>query len=292
MRTLTNFDVVRPSTLTEAVKLLQQQGRIARPLAGGTDLLVELKNRLTSVDLIVSLMSIPEISGLRKRNGVLSIGATTLVDELATSPLLERDYAVLRQAAQALGSFPIRNLATVGGNLCKASPGGDLAPALLVLEANLLIQNESGIRKIAVGEFFQGPGKTVLRPGEILREIEIPDPVPAFSSYCKLGRIRGVDLAIVGAASSIDLDEKGVCTRAGIALTAVAPIPFRARKAELLLAGKKPSRELLLQAGELAAEECSPISDLRATAAYRLEMVKAMVRRSLQNALEGKAHRL
>jgi carbon-monoxide dehydrogenase medium subunit len=275
------FEYFEPATLGEASALLARyQGR-AQPLAGGTDLLVELKEQLRRADCVINLKKIPGIDGLSfdPREG-LRIGALVTAREIEVSPTFIEHYPSLVQAARELGSIQVRNRATIVGNVCRASPSADTLPPLIADGAQVMIHGGSGKRQVALEDFFTGPGKTVLKPEELVTEIRVPAPAPRTGKvYLKHGRRKAMELATVGVAVSLSASE------IRIVLGAVAPTPIRARRAEELLRGKTLNDVLIEKAAEAAAGESAPISNVRASAGYRRDMVRVLTRRALQQAL-------
>ncbi len=281
------FEYCAPTNLPEAISLLDRYGSTARLIAGGTDLLTALKERTDRPDYLINLAGLPELCFIEydPADG-LRIGAAATVREVEKSALIGAHYPVISSAAATLASVQIRNLATVAGNICRASPSADLPPALLALGASVRLLGPSGPRLIALVDFFTGPGKTVLRPNEILTEIRVPPVRPHSGAvYLKHCPRRAMDLASIGIAAALRL-ESGCLIEVGIAMGAVAPTPRRAPQAEAILTGQQPSPELIEQAAEAAEAEASPINDVRASAAYRRQMVHVLVRRALQEALE------
>jgi carbon-monoxide dehydrogenase medium subunit len=279
------FQYHAPKTLEETVELLSRYGGEARILAGGTDLLVKIKQRLTEPRHLISLRNLEELRGIREVEGGLLIGASTRLREIEKSILIEGRLPLLHEAVKAIGGVQIRNRGTIGGNLCNASPAADSAVALMVLEAQLHALEQKGKRVISIGEFFKGPGITALNPTELLTAIHVSYP-PAGSGWAfqKIGRT-SLDIATVNAAVLLILEEDRI-ERCRIALGAVAPTPVRVHKAESLLQGKKPTPEAFKEASELVVKEISPITDVRATAEYRREASKALVRDALMIAAQ------
>jgi carbon-monoxide dehydrogenase medium subunit len=281
------FEFSSPSSMAEALKLLAQNGSPAKVIAGGTDLVVQMKNKLAAPKKVINLMGIPDLTGIKKKGRGLRIGALVKHAALEGSPLLKEGWGILAEAAHKLGSPQIRNLGTVGGNLANASPAADTACPLLVLEAEAVLASKKKERRVPLHSFFRGPGKTVLGKGEIVKEILIP-PVPAGSvwAYLKLGRRKSLDLALTSVAVLLTLDPKTkICHRARVALGAVAPTPLRAKDTERFLEGKTLDDDVIREAGERAQKECRPISDVRASAEYRKEMVKVLVGRAIKKSL-------
>ncbi|MFC1814608.1 FAD binding domain-containing protein [Thermodesulfobacteriota bacterium] len=284
LRKLRAFEYIEPSNLSEAISLLDRYGDEARILAGGTDLLVWLKEGARSPKYMINIKHISGVAHIHyKESEGLKIGALTTIREIETSKVIQEKFVGLYQAAKELGSIQVRNLATIGGNLCTASPSAEMAPPLLIMGAKVKLRGLRGERVLALEEFFQGPGSTAI-DREILTEIIIPPPDPQSRSlYKSISRRSAVDLAIVGVAvagviESASQEWKNI----KIALGAVAPIPMRAFRAEKVLEDHKVDAALIEEAAQTASEEARPVSDLRASAWYRKEIVKVLVRRSLE----------
>jgi len=279
---LKDFDYSRPTSLQQAIRLLRKPG--AKAVAGGTDLLLQIRQGEIQPSLLVDISELAELHGILAVDGKrVRIGAVTPLRDLETSSLLRRRFPALSEAAALIGSVQIRNLGTLGGNLCNAAPSADMAPPLLALDATALIAGPNGHRSVRLDDFFLGPGKTALARGELLLALELK-PLPARSgcSYQRITIRKRMDIAFVGVASLVVLDHDGkTCRLASIALGSVAPTPIRAPKAEALLVGKALSRQNLEAAATQACQEAQPISDLRASAEYRREIVKVLVRRTL-----------
>ncbi|MBI5968649.1 MAG: xanthine dehydrogenase family protein subunit M [Deltaproteobacteria bacterium] len=281
------FEFFSPSSLVEALGLLKQHGAKAKLIAGGTDLVVQMKEKLVTPERVINLLNVPELMGMSENGKSLRIGALVKHAALENSPLLRDGWEILAAAAHKLGSPQVRHLGTLGGNLCNASPAADTAPALLVLEAKATLVSQEKERRIPLGSFFTGPGLTVLKEDEILKEIFIPE-VPANSSwaYLKLGRRKSLDLALVSVAILLFMDPAaGTCQKARVALGAVSPTPMRARETEKFLEGRKLEEKVIREAGKIAQGECQPISDIRASAEYRKEMVMVLVERAIKKSL-------
>ena len=273
------FEYFEPTTLGEAAALLARFGGRAQPLAGGTDLLVELKEQLRRAECVVNIKRIPGMDQLSydAREG-LRIGALVTAREVELSPIILDKFSSLAQAARELGSIQVRNRATIVGNICRASPSADTLPPLIADSASVRIVGGKGQRTVPLEDFFPGPGKTVLGVDELVTELVLPPPAPGTRKvYIKHGRRKAMELATVGVA--VSLTEK---SEIRIVLGAVAPTPIRARKAEDLLRGKILDQQLIAQAAELAESESRPISNVRASAAYRREMVRVLTRRALE----------
>jgi carbon-monoxide dehydrogenase medium subunit len=286
------FDFYQPTTLQEASRLLREKGPGGRFLAGGTDLVIAMKEKGLLPNYIVDLKRVPAISGIRQNpDGSISLGALTTMYEIEISPLIKKKFHFLAQSAAEVGSIQIRNRATIGGNMCNATPSADTAPALIALGARAKISGAAGERSISLEEFFNGPGQTVLSPDEILTEIFIPrTPSGLVGEYIKFSPREMMDLAYVGVAVAYDFEpQKRTCAGVRIVLGAVAPTPIRAKRAEATVEGQVLNESLAENAGNIAAEEAKPISDVRSTADYRRAMVAAMTKRALLNAAVGPA---
>jgi len=275
----------RPPDLLQAVNILSKYASNARVIAGGTDVLPRRPTAKT-IDTNYHLVDISNLGldYLKKDCDHICIGAATPINTLGASPLfLSGPYGALSDAAGAHSTATIRNRATLGGNLCNASPCGDFAPALLVLDAILVAAGTNGEKNIPIESFFKGANYTVMNPEEILLEIRIPfGSEKTGTSFLKLRRHQtAIDMAVVNVATSLSCQKKR-CEGARIALGSVAPIPFRAKKAESVLAGAELSEEVIQKAAAAASEEARPIDDVRATSAYRKKMVAVLVRRSLE----------
>lgn len=286
------FDFYQPATLQEASRLLKEKGPGGRFLAGGTDLVIAMKEKGLLPKYIVDLKRLPSLSGIREnRDGSISLGALTTLHEIENSTLIKNKYPFLAQSAAEVGSIQIRNRATIGGNLANASPSADTSPALMALGATATIASASGERKIAVEEFFKGPGQNAMNPDEILTEVTIPKTAANLvGDYIKFSPREMMDLAYVGVAVVYSLasnDRK--CTGVRIVLGAVAPTPIRAKRAEAVLEGQVLSEALAAKVGQIAAEEAKPISDVRSSADYRRAMVGTMTKRAVLNAAVGPA---
>jgi len=286
------FDFYQPASLQEASRLLRENGPGGRFLAGGTDLVIAMKEKGLVPKYIVDLKRIAGLSGIRENgDGSITIGALTTMREIETSPLITKKYPFLSQSAAEVGSIQIRNRATVGGNMANATPSADVAPAMIALNATAKIAGANGDRTVPLEEFFRGPGQTVMTGEEILTELAIPQTGPRLvGEYIKFSPREMMDLAYVGVAVAYNLGEHDKkCDGVRIVLGAVAPTPLRAKRAEAALEGQVVTEALAEKAGQIAAEEAKPISDVRSSADYRRAMVGAMTKRALLNAAAGPA---
>jgi aerobic carbon-monoxide dehydrogenase medium subunit len=280
------FEYLSPQSVQEACALLMQHGDKAKVLAGGSDVLVKMKDGLIAPAYLVSLKKLDGLKEIRYERGKgIVIGARATHNELMSNNLLQEKYGSVCEAAHTMAADQIRNIGTVGGNLVNAVPSADLPPILIALDAQARIVGPSRERTITLENFFLGPGKTVLENGEILAEIIIPDQPTTGSNYIKFGLRRAGALAVVGVASSVTVSD-GTCQDVRIVLGAVAPTPIRARRAENILRSKKISPELINEAGKIAAEESKPINDIRGSIEYRRNLVDVLTRRSLKAAIE------
>jgi carbon-monoxide dehydrogenase medium subunit len=283
------FTFAAPRSLQEAVEILARANGDARPLAGGTDLIAQMKENRKSPSAVIDVKKIPELNVLSwdGQNG-LRIGAAVSCTRIAAfAPVRER-YPALAEACALIGSVQIQNRAALGGNFCNAAPSADAVPPVLSYGGKLLIAGPGGHRELPAEDFFVGPGQTVLRKGELLVEILVPTPpVLSGAAYLRFIPRKEMDIAIAGVGSFVQVNaEHTRCEQARLTLAAVAPTPVRAREAEAFLVGKPLDQAAMTQASELAAKAAAPISDVRASAAYRIEMVKVLTRRTLQKALE------
>jgi len=281
------FDYFEPKTLDEAVALLGRHAGKADVLAGGTDLLVEIKERLRAPDYVVNVKKIPGLGHLDydDERG-LRFGALVTAREIETTPLTVKNYRGLRQSAREIGSIQIRNRATVAGNICRASPSADTLPPLIADGASVTVYGPQGERSVLLEDFFTGPGKTVLKPDELVTAVAVPAPAAHTGSvYIKHGRRKAMELATVGVAVSLTRDGD-TCRSVRIVLGAVAPTPIRARRAEEALRGKKLDERTVETAAEAAMGESRPISNVRGSADYRREMVRVLTRRAIAQAMD------
>ena len=277
------FEYLKPDSIKETILVLSQYGEKAQILNGGTDLIVEMRDKIIQPEYLVDIKAIPQLNRItyNKQDG-LNIGATVTLNEISNSKVVQTHYPILVKACKTVGSYQVRNRATLVGNICNASPAADTAPPLLVLEAKVNITGPTGEKIVPINQFFTGVKKNILKKGEIVTSITIP-PIKEkwVGVYLKQGRKKEVDLATVGVAVVCIRDE------VRIALGAVAPVPVRAFKTEELLKGKTIDESLLEKAGRSALTEVSPISDIRSSQEYREEIIKVLVRRAILQAKGG-----
>jgi len=287
MKRLKNFSYYEPLSVKEAIETLTEEDG-AVPLAGGTDLLVRMKRGEIRPAALVNLKHIQNLKKIKSKSGNgTTIGSLASISDIQGSPVIQAKHALLVQAAGVLGAPSIRNLATIGGNIGRASPASDMSPSLIVLRARIITAGAKGKREVGMNEFFAGPGKTTLSNAEIITAFYIPEPSPnTGTSYLKLGRRRGGgDCALVGVAALLTM-ENDEAQDVGIALSSVGPGPMRARKAEEVVMSGPLDDERIKEAARAAADEVNPITDLRCSASYRKEMVKVLTYRALMESLQ------
>lgn len=276
-----------PKSLDQALSLLAAAGEKGRVLAGGTDLLIQMRAGVRQPDHIIDAKAIPELQILsfNPQEG-LRLGAAVPCCRITEDSVVRQHYPGLVEAAGLIGSVQIQSRSSLGGNLCNGSPAADTTPALIALGAMCLIAGPKGSRTVATEDFVLSPGRTVLQPGELLVEFRIPAPKP-HSSDCYLRFIprNEMDIAVVGVGASVTLNGE-TCTAARIALGAVAPTPLFAKEASASLVGKPLTDETIATAAALATQIATPISDMRGTAEYRKHLVGVLTRRALKGAAE------
>jgi carbon-monoxide dehydrogenase medium subunit len=282
---LPHFDYGAPTTVAEALRLLAEKGPGAKVLAGGTDLIIRMRHGLIKPSAIIHLGGIAELKAISyKPKTGLSIGAAATLAEVAAHPDIRRRYPAVAYAASETANVQVRNLGTVGGNLCNAAPSADNAPALLALGAEMVLAGPKGERRVALEQFFRGPGQTVLEVGEILTAIQVPPSPPHSGAAYQQVSARGkVDICAASVGAAVVFAGE-TCQEVRIFLGAVGPTPLRALETESLVRGKSFTPELIEQAGAKAAAEARPITDVRASADYRRQMVGVLTRRALLEA--------
>ena len=282
-----SFEYHEPMSLPQAIDLLARYGDQARLLAGGTDLMVLVSRKKVRLQHVISLGCVPGLTGIRQdAQGDIVIGALNTHRELELSPLLSGPGVALRQACQTVGGVQVRNQGTIGGNLCNASPAADTVPVLLTMDARVTLQGPAGSRELPLDLFILGPRRTALGPAEILTAITVPRFVPRTASvFLKAGRRKAMEISLCAVAVRVTLLPDNSADVA-IGLGAVAPRAFRPAGAEALLRGQTLTPELIRRAGSRAAEECSPISDVRGTAEFRRMLVEAMTERAIIRCLD------
>jgi len=280
------FEYVVAKDSGQAVALLAEHGSAARVLAGGTDLLVELKSASHGPDVVIDISRAADLKGIAITDAGLSIGALVTHTEIMRSPVIAELFPALADAAHTIGAVQTRNLGTLGGNLVTGVPSMDSGPTLVALEALVTLAGQGARRQLPLADFFAGPRKTVLKDGELLAEILVPRRnLGKPAAFLKFGLRKGQALALVNAAASLWIDsERQVFREPRIALGAVAPTIVRVPRAEAWLEGRAVTPEAMVEAGRIAVEEAKPIDDFRASAAYRRDLVAVLTRRALENA--------
>jgi CO/xanthine dehydrogenase FAD-binding subunit len=280
------FELVLPESVDDCLRALAQRGPETKLLAGGTDLLPQLKNGLLKPARVIDLSGVKRLGALEPADGrELRIGAAVTARTLELDATVRARYLSIAESGALVGSVQIRNLATLGGNLCNAAPSADMAPPLLALDAEAVITGPKGERRVPIAAFFTGVRRTVLAPDELLVELVVPAPGPrSGGNYLRHTPRRELDIAVVGVASQLTL-AGGVCTKARIALAAVAPVPVRATAAEQALEGQPVTPDRIARAADLAVEAARPISDQRGSAEFRRHLVRVLTRRTLTTAL-------
>lgn len=282
-----------PETLAEAVRLLADNGGAARPLAGGTDLVLQLERGADPARVAVDLKRIRELRGITGTGGGWRCGALVRMAELERHAALRAACPALEDAAGTVGGPPIRNRATLAGNICNASPAADTSPALLALGATVDCTGPGGTRTIALGDFWQGPGRTVLTPGELVTAITLPAPAArSGNAFARLTR-SAMDIALINAAACVTLDDAGRIAEAHVALGACGPTVYRIAGMTEALAGQPWNEETRAAAMALARDAARPIDDVRASADYRRDMAGVLAARCLARAIAhaaGSAH--
>ena len=273
------FEHYAPDSIEELLEMLKSKPN-AKLIAGGTDLLLQMKQGTAQPETVISLKNVEELRGFSVSKNGYRLGAGMTLRGITRSNKLTQNFPGLVYAAGGGASEQIRTLATLGGNICNASPSADMVPPLIALDAVVQLVSNQGQRDLSLSDFFKGPGESVLKSGEIMHSIFLPQP-SGNMIYSKHAPRKFMDLAVVGVAVRL-AKKNGKINEARVALGAVGPVPFRAEKTEALLAGQTLTTELMLEAGEMAAGECVPIDDIRGSAWYRKRMVKVHVRRNLE----------
>ncbi len=283
---LGRFQFHQPSTTTEACALGLEFGRQSAFLAGGTELLVDLRSGRKKVDHVISLGDLDELKNITTDDGALHIGALVPLTDIAESEAVKKGFPALSDAIETMAGRQIRNRGTMGGNFCCGVPCSDTPPIACAAEAEIVLTGPKGIRSVAAKEFVLAPRVTVLNPGEILTEIRIPkQPKNSGASFQRFSLRKGSALAVASVAAWVEMND-GIITKARIYLGSVGPTPLSAVEAVALLINQKPGGKLFAQCGLQAASEAQPISDLRGSAQYRREIVHVLTERALKQACE------
>ena len=283
-----DFQYTAPNTVEDATRLLSEHGSRAKILAGGTDIIVQLREGMCEADVVVDIKKIPELVQYQyASDSGLTLGAAVSCCNLYEDSQLADLYGALADSSRIIGGWQIQSRASVGGNLCNASPAADCIPALIALNATAHITGPDGERQVAVEDFCISPGTNILADGEFLISLQIPaQSANMASAYERFIPRNEMDIAVVGVGSWVSLDDAGRITAARISLGAVAATPLFAAAASDHLIGKEPTEENFAQAGELAQQIATPITDMRGTAAYRTHLVAVLVKRTLTTAVQ------
>lgn len=283
------FEYHAAESLPDALDMAARWGLDARVLAGGTDLVVGMKHKTILPPHLISLHKIKELDFVQVEDSTIRIGALCRHADLASHPALKQTIPVLCEAVNLIGSWQIRNIATIGGNICHASPAADSAAPLLALDARAVIAGQGSDREVPLTSFFTGPGETSLKPGEIVKEIVMAKPNGrSFGCYKKLMRKKAVDLSLVGVSFQVEIDGDKL-SKVAIGLGGVAPTPIRVPEAEQLFAGRSYDQAMkaIPEAARAAVEATRPIDDIRATSAYRREIVAVYVQRAAEEVFKS-----
>ena len=282
------FDYFTPNSLAETLDLLRAHGADAKVLAGGTDLVPQMKERGRHPKAVVSLKNIDELRGIRFSAEGLTVGATTRFGVLQRDPMVVPHYPIIVQTAKLIGSLQTQNLATIGGNICNAAPSADAVPAFIITDTVATIQGSNGSRTIPLTDVFQGPGRTAIAPDELLTALTVPVPLPrAAGIYIRHMPRKELDIAIAGVGVYVQLDAAyDKITHARVCLASVGPTPLRATEAEAALLGQSATDELFRHVGDIAARESQPITDHRGSAIFRRTLVRGLTQRTLSQAVE------
>ena len=282
---MARFDYLEPHSVDEALQMLAEHGDKTRLVAGSTDFLVRWRTGVWRPESVVCMQHVPGLDYINwNPDDGLSIGAMASVQDIELNTEVRSRYPALAAGATSFAGVQVRNLATVAGNICNASPAGDTLPALLAYNAQCRIIGPSGERSLPLDELFVGPGRTALAAGEILTEIRLPPPAPNSGGlYIKHSPRGAMDISAVGVASVVSLNDDGTCASARIALGSVAPTPLRSYGAEGRLVSQTPDAANIAEAARLASQSCNPIADVRSGADYRREMVRVLTERTLQH---------
>ncbi|MEE9211380.1 MAG: xanthine dehydrogenase family protein subunit M [Phycisphaeraceae bacterium] len=276
-----------PATLEEAAALLGQYAPEARLLAGGTDLLVDLKTGRGSARHLVSIHGIGQLHGVLESKAGLRIGALTTISQLDGLPIIAKRYAAIQDATREMAAPQIRNAATVGGNIAGAVPCADLPPVLMVMNASIVLWSAAGERTVAIEDLFVGPRETILCADEVLTAVIVPDPPDRFgAAYARFALRDGNAIAVAAVAAALELDSDGTVREARVALGAVSPTPKLVEAAGASLIGRALGDDAINDAAEAAMEAAEPISDVRGSAEYRRELVGILTPRAVATACE------
>ncbi|PIE69698.1 MAG: hypothetical protein CSA21_00940 [Deltaproteobacteria bacterium] len=283
------FGYHEPATAAEACQCLKELGEGARIIAGGTDILIQMKRGSRTPEHLVNISNMDELSRIESGPEGISIGTAVLLSALVDNQAINDSLPMIARAAYLVGSPQVRNLATIGGNICNAAPSADMSPGLVALDSVLTIVGPDGQRQLPISDFFTGPGSVALEHDEILTSIFIPKPEAGTKMlYLKHGPRQAMDCSVTGVALALCVDpQTRTCKNVRLVLGAVAPTPVRARQAEQMIDGRRVDDIDFAAVGGSAASEASPISDVRSSAEYRLEMVSVLTVKALETLVQG-----
>lgn len=280
------FKLKTPDTLDDVIFLLQRYKDKAKIIAGGTDLVVELKQDKVNPDYLISLQKVKGLNNITHNDREIRIGAMVTHSAIEKSEIIKEHYPLLIDAVSSIGSIQVRNVATIGGNICNGAPSADTAAPLLAMDAKLLIEGTEGERVVPISEFYVGPGETTLRPDELLKEFIIAIPTTTLcSKYIKYSRRKAMELPLLGVAVVIYINDDETCADAAIALSLSCPIPVRIEEAELHVKGKPLLLSIWQQAGCIAEHNSSCRTSFRTTSDYRENLIRVLIPRAAEEAL-------
>ncbi len=283
---MNSFEYFEPSTVNDALSLLDRWKGQAKVIAGGTDLIPLMRSRVVTPKCLVDISRLSELEFIKETGDAMNVGALTTLRVLETSALVQETVPILAEAAGQVGSIQVRNAGTIGGSLVNASPAADVAPPLLVYEATVMVRSLHGKREIPLSEFFVGVKKTVLGENELLTDITIPKKTPRTGGgFMKIGKRNALIISIANAAASVTLD-RSKQGKVRIALGAVSPTAVRAKNVESFLEGREITEKSIDEASRLVSGDIKPVTDIRASAEYRREISSVLVKRVLQRAVE------
>jgi carbon-monoxide dehydrogenase medium subunit len=279
---MVNIEYIKPKDLGALLSNKQMMGGRGEVIAGGTNLIPQMKEKIKSPEFLIDVCDLPELSQIKEENGIISMGAGTTIADIMSSEIIKSKSPILASAAKQLGSPLIRNRATLGGNIADASPAADMAPPLLALEAFLYLASEGEEeREVPLDQFFKGPNQTDMKENEVITRISFMAPEqPLTGAYFKLGLRNAMAISVVSVAVMFDVKE-GICRKARIALGSVAPKPVRAYGVERGLEGKELNQDVIEESSNAVKNDISPISDIRASAAYRQHTASALLKRAI-----------
>lgn len=275
-----------PATIDEALALGSRFGEAGSFVAGGTDLVIQMRRGRRHPGALISLLKLEALQGIRTDGERIVLGALVTHREMERHPLFDGPLRAMVEAAQVIGGHQVRNVGTVGGNVCNASPAADLLPVLLTLDAQVHLRGAAGERSMPLAQFLRGPGRTARGAGELVTAVSFARPSQrTATAFIKFGRRRAMEISIVSVAAAVTVDARGDCVQARLAVGAAAPTAIRLPAAEAILQGGASPRQVE-EAARAAADAVSPLSDVRASAEYRRHLVRALVPRALAAAIE------